>query len=60
MPGRMSNPPPLMWPNGLFTAVAVISTASVATAASTARRTLTCVATVYRARTGAIRDAPLT
>ena len=55
-----SKPPPLMCPNGLFAAVTAISTASVTAAAATARRTLTWVATAYRARTGAIRTAPLT
>ena len=56
MPGIRKKPPPLKCPNGLFTAVAVISTTSVAAAAMTARRTLSWVATVYRARTGATRD----
>jgi hypothetical protein len=60
MNGMTSNPPPLMCPNGLFAAVTVIKTASVAKAAMKARRRLTRLATEYRARMGAIRMAPLT
>jgi len=49
-----------MCPNGFFAAVTVIKMASVTKAARKARRMLTWPATEYRARTGAIKAAPLT